>query len=118
MTKHNIAMTNCDVIHGIVQYTISLYHGRRHIYAIDQDQCAIGRSRGTVICAALTALYTTSVTVNMKVGLENIKQIYYVLFQATSEIMDSSATEIAVFSSGLCPSKNSAIPATSIHNFK
>ena len=52
-----------------------------------------------------------------KVGLKNIKQIYHALFQATSEIMDFSATEIALFSSGLRPSENSAIPATSIHNF-
>ena len=71
---------------------MALYHGWRHIYAIDQDQCAIGRGRGTVVCAALTALDTSSVTINiiniiiiifMKVGLKNIKQIYHALFQAT-----------------------------------
>ena len=43
----------------------------------------------------------------------DIKQIYHALFRATSEIMDSSVTEIALFSSGLRPSENSAIPATS-----
>ena len=72
---------------------MALYHGWRHIYAIDQDQCAISRGNDIVFCAALTALYTTSVTVNiisiiiiifMKVGLKNIKQIYHALFQATS----------------------------------
>ena len=52
----------------------------------------IGRGRGTVVCAALTALDTSSVTINiiniiiiifMKVGLKNIKQLYHALFQAT-----------------------------------
>ena len=38
-------------------------------------------------------------------------------FKPLVKIMDSSATEMALFSSGLRPSENSAIPATSIHNF-
>ena len=69
---------------SLIKY-ISLWY--IYIYAIDQDQYAIGR--GTFVCAALTVLYTTSVTVHMKVGLKNIKQIYHALFQATNEIMDS-----------------------------
>ena len=73
--------------------------------------------------ARVPALYTTSVTVNiivnmlMKAGLKNIKEIFHALFQVTSEIMDSSAAKISLVYSGLCPSENSAIPVTSIHNF-
>ena len=107
----------------------ALFHQCRHRYAIDQSFSSIVCEKcyryrlHRPLCKSCPPRYIACAAIVNKqqncnlrgiadedIRWRDIKQIYHALFRATSEIMDSSVSEIALFSSGLRPSE---IPATS-----
>ena len=112
-----------DDIDGIMHYSINVVTDMRSInrfssivcekcyrYRLHRPLCKSCPPR-YIVCAAIVNKQQNSSLrgiADEDIRWRDIKQIYHALFRATSEIMDSSVTEIALFSSGLRPSENSA----------